>query len=74
MHGPDARIDDLPERVIASINERIARRELGRTASADQIAPLLEGAITADGLGVAGAWDVFARAVDRFTVALDGPR
>jgi glutamate/tyrosine decarboxylase-like PLP-dependent enzyme len=74
LHGPDARIDDLPERVIAYINARVVRTSLGRTAPADQIAPLLDGAISTAGLGVAGAWDVFERAVDPFTVALDGPR
>lgn len=74
LHGPETRIDDLPERVVGYINERIARTHLGRTAPAAEIAPLLAGAITEGGLGVAGAWDVFARAVDPFTVALDGPR
>jgi glutamate/tyrosine decarboxylase-like PLP-dependent enzyme len=74
LHGADARIDDLPERVVGYINERIARTHLGRTAPAADLEPLLDGAITTDGLGVAGAWDVFARAVDPFTVALDGPR
>ena len=74
LHGPDARIDDLPDRVVEYIHRRVARTHLGRTAPADTIVPLLDGAITASGLGVAGAWDVFARAVDPFTVALDGPR
>jgi glutamate/tyrosine decarboxylase-like PLP-dependent enzyme len=74
LHGPDARIDDLPERVVAYIHERVARTSLGRTASVDRIQPLLAGAITPHGLGVSGAWDVFERAVDPFTVALDGPR
>ena len=74
LHGVDAAIDDLPERVVAYINARVARSSLGRTAPADRIMPLLDGAITAPGLGVSGAWDVFERAVDPFTVALDGPR
>ena len=74
LHGPDARIDDLAERVVEYIHRRIARTELGRTAPADEIVPLLEGAISERGLGVEGAWDVFERAVDPFTVALDGPR
>jgi glutamate/tyrosine decarboxylase-like PLP-dependent enzyme len=74
LHGPDARIDDLPERVVDYIHRRVARTELGRTAPASAIAPLIEGAVTAGGLGVAAAWDVFERAVDPFTVALDGPR
>jgi aromatic-L-amino-acid/L-tryptophan decarboxylase len=74
LHGPHARIDDLPDRVVEYIQRRVARTELGRTAPADAVGPLLEGSITASGLGVCGAWDVFERAVDPFTVALDGPR
>ena len=74
LHGPDARIDDLAERVVDYINRRTARSDLGRTAPAQVVAPLLDGAITPGGLGVDAAWDVFERAVDAFTVALDGPR
>ena len=74
LHGPDARIDDLAERVVDYINRRTARSDLGRTAPAQVVAPLLDGAITPGGLGVDAAWDVFERAVDPFTVALDGPR
>jgi glutamate/tyrosine decarboxylase-like PLP-dependent enzyme len=74
LHGPDARIDDLADRVLAYIHQRIARTDLGRTAPAHVIEPLLDGAINPGGLGVDAAWDVFARAVDPFTVALDGPR
>ncbi|HEX6659878.1 MAG TPA: hypothetical protein VF065_17425, partial [Ilumatobacter sp.] len=74
LHGPDAPIDDLADRVVEYIHRRVARTHLGRTAPADTILPLLDGGVTASGLGVAGAWDVFERAVDPFTVALDGPR
>ncbi len=56
------------------INRRVGRTELGRTAPAQAIVPLLDRAITPRGLGVAAAWDVFQRAVDPFTIALDGPR
>ena len=74
LHGPHARIDDLADRVVDYMHQRVARTELGRTAPAAVTAPLLDGANTEGGLGVAGAWDVFERAVDPFTVALDGPR
>lgn len=74
LHGPDAGVDDLAERVVDYIHRRVARTELGRTAPASVVQPLLDGAITTVGLGVDGAWDVFERAVDPFTVALDGPR
>ena len=74
LHGPDAGIDDLPDRVTRYITERLGNTTLGRTAPPAQIAPLLDGAITAEGLGVDRAWEVFERAVDHHTVALDGPR
>ena len=59
---------------MAYINRRVGRTELGRTAPAHAIVPLLDRAITPGGLGVEAAWGVFERAVDPFTVALDGPR
>jgi glutamate/tyrosine decarboxylase-like PLP-dependent enzyme len=74
LHGPDAPVDDLADRVVDYINRRVGRTELGRTAPAQAIVPLLDRAITPRGLGVAAAWDVFQRAVDPFTIALDGPR
>lgn len=74
LHGPTADIGDLPDRVVRLITERLADTELGRTASADELRPLLDGAITSGGLGPGPAWDRFETAVLRHTVALDGPR
>jgi glutamate/tyrosine decarboxylase-like PLP-dependent enzyme len=74
LHGPDAAIDDLPERVTRLIAERSRNTELGVTTPPAELLPLFAGAITADGLGVAGAWDRFEQAVAAHTVALDGPR
>ncbi len=74
LHGPDAAIDDLPERVARLIAARLANTTLGVTTPAAELLPLFEGAITAEGLGVVRAWDRFEHAVAAHTVALDGPR
>jgi len=74
LHGPTAEIGDLPERVARLITDRLANTSVGRTASASDLAPLLEAAITRDGLGVELAWNRFETAVASNTVALDGPR
>jgi aromatic-L-amino-acid/L-tryptophan decarboxylase len=74
LHGPDAEIDDLQQRVVAYIGARIAGTSLGRTAPPHAVAARLDGAITAGGLGIRSAWDLFEAAVDANTVALDGPR
>ena len=74
LHGPDAPIADLPQRVMRLITERLANTELGRTTPPDELMPLFDGAITREGLGVAPAWDLFESAVAAHTVALDGPR
>ncbi len=74
MHGSDASIDDLSERVMAWIQNRLAGVPLGKTTAPNELLPLFTGAITAEGLGVDAAWDMFETAVTPHTVALDGPR
>ncbi|HEY5663830.1 MAG TPA: aminotransferase class V-fold PLP-dependent enzyme [Ilumatobacter sp.] len=74
LHGPDADIGDLPARVVRLITERLANTELGRTITAGDLAPMLAGAITPQGLGVDRAWELFEQAVVPNTLALDGPR
>ena len=74
LHGTDASIDDLPERVVAWIQNRLAGVPLGKTTPPNELLPLFEGGITAEGLGVSAAWDMFETAVTPHTVALDGPR
>ena len=74
LHGPQADIGDLPDRVVRLIGERLANTELGRTIPPSQLLPMFEGAITDDGLGVDRAWDLFETAVAPHTLALDGPR
>jgi glutamate/tyrosine decarboxylase-like PLP-dependent enzyme len=74
LHGPDADIGDLPERVVRLITEHLADTRLGRTTPPSELLPLFDGAITAAGIGVDRAWDTFETAVKAHTVALDGPR
>jgi aromatic-L-amino-acid decarboxylase len=74
LHGPDADIGDLPDRAVRLIIDRLANTELGRTTPPAELLPLFEGAITAGGLGVDDAWDMFETAVMPHTLALDGPR
>ena len=74
LHGPDAAIGDLPERVARLISARLANTTLGVTSPPTELLPLFDGAITPGGLGVDRAWDRFESAVAAHTVALDGPR
>lgn len=74
LHGSDAAIGDLPERVTRLIGERLGNTELGATTTPSDLLPLFEGAITPGGLGVDRAWERFTDAVAAHTVALDGPR
>lgn len=74
LHGPEAAIGDLPDRVTRLISQRLGNTELGVTTPPAELLPLFEGAITPGGLGVEGAWARFEQAVADHTVALDGPR
>jgi glutamate/tyrosine decarboxylase-like PLP-dependent enzyme len=74
LHGPDAAIADLPERVVRLITDRLASTSLGVTTPPSELVPLFEGAITPEGLGVDRAWALFEDAVAAHTIALDGPR
>ncbi len=59
---------------MAWIQNRLAGVPLGKTTPPNELLPLFTGAITAEGLGVDAAWDMFETAVTPHTVALDGPR
>ena len=74
LHGQQADIGDLPERVVRLITDRLENTELGRTIPPSQLLPMFDGAITNDGLGIDRAWDLFETAVAPHTLALDGPR
>lgn len=74
LHGGDALPAGFGERVAAHIAERISGAPLGRTVSPAFMAPLLDGAITADGLGVDAAWQLYLDHVEPNTVGLDSER
>ena len=74
IHGPDAVPPELAELVGRFVADRIARAPLGRTVSADEMVPLLDGTITAGGLGADEAWRRFVERVVPNTVGLDSER
>jgi aromatic-L-amino-acid decarboxylase len=74
IHGPEAVPPELAELVGRFVADRIAQAPLGRTASAHEMVPLLEGSITADGLGADEAWRRFVERVVPNTVGLDSER
>ncbi|MCU1388054.1 MAG: aspartate aminotransferase family protein, partial [Ilumatobacteraceae bacterium] len=74
LHGPGAEIGDLASRANRFITDRFTGAPLGRTAGVDEMRLALDGAITADGLGPALAWDMFTDQVMANTVGIDSER
>ena len=74
LHGPSALPAGWSARVAEWIDARIAQAPLGRTVAASEMYPLLEGVITADGLGVESAWQRFTDAVAPNSIGLDSER
>ncbi|MEX1104906.1 MAG: aminotransferase class V-fold PLP-dependent enzyme, partial [Ilumatobacteraceae bacterium] len=74
LHGPDAIPAGLVARIRSFIDDRIAAAPLGRTVTPAEMMPLLDGVITADGLGPDAAWDRFVGSVAANTVGLDSER
>jgi aromatic-L-amino-acid decarboxylase len=74
LHGPDAAIGDLADRVSAFVRDRIEAAPLGRTATPAEVAAVLDGSITAGGLGVNEAWRRFLDGVVAHSVGLDSER
>lgn len=74
LHGPDAFPRELSGRIADWIDDRLAGAPLGRTVAPSEMYPLLDGAITAGGLGAEAAWDRFTSTVAPNTVALDSER
>ena len=74
LHGPDAIPQGLVDRIRAFIDDRIAAAPLGRTATPAEMAPLLDGVITAEGLGPDLAWERFVAGVPARNVGLDSER
>lgn len=74
LHGEGAIPAELARRFVEFIDDRIARAPLGRTLPPSAMMPLLDGAITADGLGADAAWSRFVDHVSPNTVGLDSER
>jgi len=74
LHGEGAIPDEVAQRVSAFIADRVAAAPLGRTATSDELTALLDGSITADGLGADAAWDRFVERVAPNNVGLDSER
>jgi len=74
LHGEGAIPDEVAQRVSAFIADRIAAAPLGRTATSDELTALLDGSITAAGLGADAAWARFVERVAPNNVGLDSER
>lgn len=74
LHGPGAIPADLAARISQFVDDRIAHAPLGRTVSPAAMAALLEGTITASGLGAEAAWARFVERVAPNNVGLDSER
>ncbi|MBI4935435.1 MAG: aminotransferase class V-fold PLP-dependent enzyme [Actinobacteria bacterium] len=74
LHGRNAFPHDLTGEIAEWMNARIAQAPLGRTMTPADMAPLLEGTFTADGLGAHAAWERFVQRVAPNNVALDSER
>jgi len=74
LHGEGAVPAALAQRFAEFISARIAHAPLGRTLPPSEMMPLLEGVITASGLGADAAWSRFVEHVSPNTVGLDSER
>ena len=74
LHGEAAIPADLARRFAAFIDARIANAPLGRTLRPSEMMPLIDGSITAEGLGPDAAWSRFTDQVSPNTVGLDSER
>lgn len=74
LHGEAAIPADLARRFAAFIDARIANAPLGRTLPPSEMMPLIDGSITAEGLGPEAAWSRFTDQVSPNTVGLDSER
>ena len=74
LHGATAFPDDVGQRVVAWITDRLGGAPLGRAATASELRPLFADNITEHGVGAEVAWDRFVDRVARNTVGLDSER
>jgi glutamate/tyrosine decarboxylase-like PLP-dependent enzyme len=74
IHGAEALPPELGRQIADWIDARIAAAPLGRTLPPTQMMPLLDGVISAEGLGPDAAWQRFVEVVAPNTVGLDSER
>jgi aromatic-L-amino-acid decarboxylase len=74
LHGPDALPPEFGRKVAEWMQARVEHAPLGRPVEPSEMYPLLEGSITADGLGLDAAWQRFTERVAPNTVSLDSER
>jgi aromatic-L-amino-acid/L-tryptophan decarboxylase len=74
LHGEGAVPPELGRRIARFVEDRIAHAPLGRSVPPSVMDPLLDGIITAGGLGADTAWQRFTEQVVPNTVGLDSER
>ena len=74
LHGSSALPPEFGQRVAAWMQQRVEFSPLGRPVPPSEMYPLLDGSITAGGLGVEAAWERFTDRIAPNTVGLDSER
>lgn len=74
LHGAHVDLGAVPAQVERFVSSRLAGSPLGHSASPTELAPLLEGSLTASGLGPAEAWRRVTEVIVPNTIGLDSER
>jgi glutamate/tyrosine decarboxylase-like PLP-dependent enzyme len=74
LHGPHSEVGDLPARAAAWMQARIAESPLGLIGDKPMLDAALRHSITDGGLGLDGAWEMFAGVVAPNNIGLDSER
>ncbi len=74
LHGADAAVGDLDQRVLAWMRDRIAGSPVGVVGDKGWLDSNLAGSITDQGLGLDGAWRSFTQVLAPNNIGLDSER
>ncbi len=74
LHGSSALPPEFGQQVAAWMQQRVEFSPLGRPLPPSEMYPLIDGSITAGGLGVEAAWERFTDRIAPNTVGLDSER
>ncbi|MDO9174233.1 MAG: aspartate aminotransferase family protein, partial [Actinomycetota bacterium] len=74
LHGADAAVGDLDQRVLAWMRDRIAGSPVGVVGDKGWLDSNLAGSITDQGLGLDGAWHSFTQVLAPNNIGLDSER